>query len=341
VAADTDPDDYRLVMTEVRWSTHNVRQATIIANPGSSAGPAVTNLQPTTGSTSVTAPSTTSVGFTATTSVTPAAVNWSQDGDTKGDASGSGTGPWAFTWALGPATDTSGGAVDPSTVLDGSYLIGARAYDNVGTTGPSRSVTMSINRSIPRKVEGVAAGHNGSIVDVEWQPNPERDIIGYRAYRINGGSTQLVCSLTQATQCQDTSPPSVSTLYYYVVAVDRDTAGNPREGSSSSAAQIAVTQTNHPPNPPTKLLASTSSGTTILHWTAPLVQDPDVLLGDHIAFYRIYRDGSAYSNRYDRTGAGTDVTYTDTQTSGVQHTYYVTSVDTNLAESTLLGPVTK
>ena len=102
---------------------------------------------------------------------------------------------------------------------------------------------------------------------------------------------------------------------------------------------MPVTQTDNPPYPPTNLLASTSNGTTILRWTAPSPADPDP--GDSIAFYRIYRDGSAYANRFDRTGTGADVTYTDTQTGGEQHTYYVTAVDTQLAESTLLGPVTK
>ena len=49
----------------------------------------------------------------------------------------------------------------------------------------------------------------------------------------------------------------------------------------------------------------------------------------------------AYASRYDRTGTGADLTYTDTHPDGVTHTYYVTAVDTQLAESPLLGPVTK
>jgi len=100
-----------------------------------------------------------------------------------------------------------------------------------------------------------------------------------------------------------------------------------------------VTQADNPPFPPTDLLASTNNGTTILRWTAPSPEDPDP--GDSIAFYRIYRDGTVVANRYDRTGTGADVTYTDTQTDGIAHTYYVTAVDTQLAESPMLGPVTK
>jgi fibronectin type 3 domain-containing protein len=170
-------------------------------------------------------------------------------------------------------------------------------------------------------------------------PNPEHDIVGYQVYRrlTSGGTATLVCSLTQQTSCQDQSPPNQPTLYYYVVALDRDATGAQRLGALGD--DVTVTQTDHPPFAPTNLLASTSNGTTILRWTAASPADPDA--GDSIAFYRIYRDGSAYANRYDRTGTGADVTYTDTHPDGVSHTYYVTAVDTQLAESPLLGPVTK
>jgi fibronectin type 3 domain-containing protein len=217
-------------------------------------------------------------------------------------------------------------------------MIGAQAFDQFGVSGAQRTVTMTLNRSIPRKPTGVNAGRNNSVVEIEWQANPEHDIVGYRAYRrlASGGAATLVCPLAQQTSCQDQSPPSQATLYYYVVAVDRDNAGNQREGAIGD--DQPVTLTNLPPNAPTNLLASTNNGTTILRWTAPSPADPD---GDSIAFYRIYRDGSAYSNRYDRTGTGADLIYTDTQTAGVPHTYYVTAVDAQLAESPLLGPVTK
>jgi fibronectin type 3 domain-containing protein len=318
-----------------------VQQSALIANPGSAAGPAVTNLVPTTTSGGVTTIDSsytqTSVGFTATTSITPASVTWSRDGDTQGDASGSGT-AWTFTWPIGPATIPTQ-ALDPATVLDGTYNIGARAFDSFGVTGAARTVTMTLNRSIPRKPTGVAAGRNNLVVEIAWQANQEHDIVGYQVYRrlTSGGASTLVCPLTQQTSCQDQSPPNQANLYYYVVALDRDTAGAQRQGAPGD--EVTVTQTDNPPFAPTNLLASTSNGTTILRWTAASPADPDP--GDSIAFYRIYRDGSAYANRYDRTGTGANVTYTDTQPDGVQHTYYVTAVDTQLAESPLLGPVTK
>jgi hypothetical protein len=337
---DPDPEDYKRVVIQVGWNGHTVKQSTLIPNPGSAAGPAVTNLVPTStsGATAVgPSYSGTSVAFTATISVTPASVTWSRDGDTQGDASGSGT-SWNFTWPIGPATDPNQ-PLDPSTVLDGTYLLGAQAFDQFGVTGAQRTVTMTLNRSIPRKPTGVDAGRNNQVVEIDWQANPEHDITGYQVFRrlTPGGTATLVCPTTQKTSCIDPNPPNQASLYYYVVALDRDTSGNQRLGVPSNDA--TVTQSNNPPNPPIGLLASTNNGTTILRWTAPSPADPDP--GDSIAFYRIYRDGTTYADRYDRTATGSDLTYTDLQTDGVPHTYYVTAVDTQLAESTLLGPVTK
>jgi hypothetical protein len=340
-STDPDPEDYKRVVVQVRWNGHTVQQSALVANPGSAAGPAVTNLVPTTTSNGATtidsSYSATSVGFSATTSITPASVTWSRDGDTQGDASGSGT-AWTFQWPIGSATNPAQ-PLDPATVLDGTYNIGARAFDQFGVTGASRTITMTLNRSIPRKPTGVDAGRNNQVVEIAWQANPEHDIVGYQVYRrlTSGGAATLVCPLTQQTSCQDQSPPNQATLYYYVVALDRDNAGGQRLGALGDEA--TVMQTDQPPFPPTNLLASTSGGTTILRWTAASPVDPDT--GDTLGFYRIYRDGSAYANRYDRTGTGDDLTYTDTQTDGVPHTYYVTAVDSQLAESPLLGPVTK
>ena len=89
-----------------------------------------------------------------------------------------------------------------------------------------------------------------------------------------------------------------------------------------------------PPNPPTGLSATTlADGTTQLSWVAPAG-------GSAASFYRIYRDGVDYTNRLDSTGSATETTYVD-DPGGITHTYYVTAVSDNLAESTKTGPVTK
>ena len=87
-----------------------------------------------------------------------------------------------------------------------------------------------------------------------------------------------------------------------------------------------------PPKPPTGLSATTlADGTTRLSWSAPNGGST------RASFYRIYRDGIDYTNRLDTTG---ETTYDD-DPEGATHSYYVTSVSGDLAESTMVGPVTK
>jgi hypothetical protein len=217
-------------------------------------------------------------------------------------------------------------------------VVSARAINSYGVAGATRALTITLNRRQPYAPASVAGGRNGSVVEFEWAANKERDIAGYRVYRAPGAlqADVKVCDLTTTqTNCQDPSPPSGSPLSYYVVALDHDSAGSLREGDHS--ATVTVNNTNLAPNAPTNLLASPSNGNTVLAWTAATVSDAD---GDPVAFYRIYRDGQLYANRYDRT-AGAQTTYTDSNTGGTQHSYSVTAVDASLDESPILGPVTR
>jgi prepilin-type N-terminal cleavage/methylation domain-containing protein len=333
---DRSPDDYRLVTFDVTWTDGKVEgkahEQVLINNPGNAVGPAITALTHSGPSNDVVgSPDTLSLTFTATTSVTPAAVTWAVDGSEQGTASGSST-TWNFPWSIGD-------------LVDGAYLVSARAFDAEGRSGPSRSRTITLNRHLPDKARGLAAGRNGSIVDIEWLANRERDIVGYHVYRRAGSGTNLLISVVcpptpsattapTTTACYDPSPPDDPALIYTVRALDKDTSGI-REGDPSDP--VTVTQTNTAPNPPTSLVAALGPGGGVnLTWTAPATPDPD---GDPIAFFRIYRDGQAYVNRYDRTGSGTELTWTDPKGNG-SHSYSVTAVDPQLAESTIVGPVT-
>jgi hypothetical protein len=87
------------------------------------------------------------------------------------------------------------------------------------------------------------------------------------------------------------------------------------------------------PSAPTNLQGTANAdGSKALTWTAPSGGNP-------VAFYRIYRDGVEYTDRYDATG-DTSTSYTDPNPDGLQHSYWVTAVSTNLAESSYVGPVT-
>lgn len=343
---DTYPDDYKRIVTLVRWNrgggSRYALQSTTVPNPGSAAAPQMLSLTPTAG-TLVTSGS--SITFNAVTSRTPAAVAWSVDGNATGTATGAGTG-WTFSWNLG--TVSTGASPNSGEILDGAYVVSAKAFDAYGSFGQTKAQTITLNRRPPYAPGQFAGGRNPSgsggsgAVDFEWAPNKERDVVGYRVYRVPAtGSPVQVCpatagATTQATACEAADEPSTLSLNYYAVAYDRDTAGNLRAGDVSPT--ITVTSTNNPPLPPGTLSASTSNGNTVLTWGAS-AGDPDV--GDQVAFYRIYRDGKAYDNRYDRTGTGNELTYTDTNTNGVTHDYSVVAVDTQLAESTFSNTVTR
>jgi prepilin-type N-terminal cleavage/methylation domain-containing protein len=332
--SDPTPEDYKRIVVLVRWDRGTGRryalQSSTISNPGASSAPAVVTLT-TSAADPITSGST--AAFTATTNRAANNVAWSVDGTQRGAASGSGTN-WTFSWGLG--TVSAGSAPSAGEVLDGSYVVGAKAFDSYGAYGQTRSLTLRLNRRAPYAPTRFEAGRNGSAVDFEWSANAERDIKGYRVYRdpLVGADVQ-VCALTTATSCRDASPPAGS-LTYYVVAVDTTTAGALREGLQSAGDTVGVTNT--PPSPPSGLTASTSGANTILIWSAS-PGDPD--LGDSVDHYRIYRDGTTYEDRYDRTSTGSDLTFTDTKTNGLQHTYRVVAVDQNLAESTMIGPVTR
>jgi Tfp pilus assembly protein PilV len=336
---DHQPDDYKRVVTLVTWDrgtgTRYSLQSTTVPNPGSAAAPQVSVLSAssplnvTTGDT---------VAFSATTSRPAATVSWSVDGNAEGTASGAQTG-WTFNWALGDVS--SGSTPNPDEIQDGVYVVGAKAFDPFGVSGEARSLTISLNRRAPYQPTDFSGGRDvggsggSGVVDFEWNPNAARDIVGYRVYRVPAtGSPVQVCPATSgdtvnATSCQASGEPGDDQLTYYVVAVDHDPSGTLREGPASDSH--VVTLTNTAPAPASSLTATPDGeGNTVLQWAAS-PGDPDT--GDSVDFYRIYRDGTAYSNRYDRTGTGAELTYTDTNTGGVSHVYRVVAVDTQLAES--------
>jgi hypothetical protein len=182
---------------------------------------------------------------------------------------------------------------------------------------------------------------NFGTVEIEWTANSERDVIGYQVMR-QGESTPVCAIATQQlnTTCTDTSPPDGPLAIYYVYAYDKDPSGNLRASHASSP--LFVTEFNRPPHPPTGLtLARLSDGSVKLTWNRPDPQDPD--LGDSANFFRIYRDGKALVNRYDRyfdDTNGSTLTWTDTTAGASAQTYYVTTVDEHYAESEHVGPVT-
>ena len=149
-----------------------------------------------------------------TTSIKADSVRWYVDNVQKGTATGSNK-TWQFTWNL-------------NGVSDGTYQVRAQAYDRYGQTGAGYVVTIVLNRFAPAAPSNVVGGRNplwGNLVELEWAPNPERDVSGYEVYRVKGGAPStandtLVCSRVvsdaDATSCLDPAAPTGNQQYYVV-----------------------------------------------------------------------------------------------------------------------------
>ena len=367
-SADTDPDDYKRVIVDVRWSgtrgSQNARAVALLRSDGED-GPAVSCLAPTGKSCPlatpplITLPSTKSISFTATISGDATRLVWYVDGAFAGTVTPSG-GTAQFTWQLG--TVGSG-----SEVFDGTYEVSATAIDANGDSGTQGSVQVQVNRRAPVAPAGFLSGRdtvilgNGSIggVDVEWLPVPDKDVLYYRIYRDNGSGPVLVketsgtgvTSYTDRTvpanptawtaPCSDPRQAAASPLNYYVVAVDQS-GPSPREGART--ALIDVNSCNTPPvDPPTDALTLAPNPDGTLTLTGALPAAPgDADAGDKINAVRVYRWAGGGTPRasgdrveYQPVGSASTFNYTDPapRPGGVEQSYCFTNVDERLQES--------
>jgi type II secretory pathway pseudopilin PulG len=335
-AADPAPDDYKRVVVLVTWDRGSgdrfALQSETLPNPGLASAPSVVDLTaaPDSSEAAPIAAGTSTINFTARTTGKVASVAWYLDGTPKANAAQSTTTPdtWTFPWALQAVTTTPGAQPAAGEVLDGVYVVSAKAFDRYDQFGSAKARTVVLNRRQPFAPANFSGGRNlrRGIVEFEWSPNKERDIKTYRVYRDDAGGSTLVCD-TRQTSCQDTSPPSGSPLHYRAVAVDTAN-GALREGD---AATKDVLDTVVVPDPPQNLRLTSTDANGALHlaWDAPTTGGVD--------FYRIYRDGQRIDDRYDRT-SGT--TYTDTSPLPGTHDYYVTAVGSGFSESNFSNRLT-
>ena len=339
--ADRNPDDYKRVTVNVAWKSHGVdksiKQAGIVNNEASSAGPAVDfTSQTPTGTEIKTDPNRIRFGVQADSDAV--AIRFAVDGvlvDTANSASAT------FDWDI-----STGGTHVP----DGTYVVSVTALDKDGVPGPTRSRTIRLNRDVAAAPQDVFGGWNPrigftdvhDIVEIQWGRNVEPDVTGYRVYRKLATGWDLVpgcdyATVTTQTECRDMNPPSGATIDYYVVALDEDPFGGaPREGQPSSV--LTAFRANTQPNQPASLTATQDGEDVVLSWPdAPAVVPP--YSGSNVIFYRVYRDGIKIGDRIARTGQESLTAYRDSGAAAGGHTYYVTSVDENFSESAPLGPV--
>jgi prepilin-type N-terminal cleavage/methylation domain-containing protein len=341
VTGDRNGDDFRRVTFDITWknrsTAHTITQTATIVNPAGGLGPRITDfyLDPA----HTIGPGETTAEFLVDTTYA-AAVHWNaDDGESLGDATvdNAAQTEWSITWQLGQGgVEGAAGAI-----YDGTYSVIAQAFDDRDIPGDSRVATVVINRSAPFAPKGFSGGHDDRVtdwVDLDWAPNPERDIEGYRVYRINAdGTKERVCPDSSAGAagyiepdiqfCADFAPPNTA-VDYQVVALDKDLSGDLREGTPTT---LTVDAPGPWPAEPVITGVSTVDNHPHITWDPPATGSVD--------FYRVYRDGAAYNDRVGRVPATSpSLEFEDSQVTGGTHTYYVTAVGSNYNESDEAGP---
>jgi prepilin-type N-terminal cleavage/methylation domain-containing protein len=339
---DSNGEDFRRTTFTISWTQRggtpvSVTQSTLVVNPSGGLGPRIVSYSP------ITATVTTNVSsFTINWTTTPATtLRWNVDDGVSG---GSSTGSTSFqtVWDIG----TSGSG---SEILDGNYDISAQAYDDRDIAGEAKRAQVFINRRVPYAPPAFDGGHDtrvGDWVDLQWSPNRERDIRGYRVFwagangNVGDGDDAQVCPAPNVTaplgptttSCTDLAPPAGPTKYY-VVAVDTDNSATPQLRNGDRRALTIGAPGSRPSPPSGPLSVATVNNQPKLTWSAPASGSP--------SFYRVYRDGTAvgYADRYGRT-SGNGTSFVDDNSGGVSHNYWVTTVDSSYNESDPLGPVT-
>ncbi|HWW90422.1 MAG TPA: hypothetical protein VNY35_06550 [Solirubrobacteraceae bacterium] len=347
---DLQPEDLKRITAVVTWTargrTPEVRQVQTVSSAGATPGLNAINLHlesPFVSTSPVieTEPVSGSLTFAVSSPTGTTAMRWSLEGIAQSTAPTLKEGTtWTFSWPIpNPA------------VSDGTYTVAVQSIDKLGVLGPPVSIPVTLIRNVPVAVSGIKGGFNKvnvagvstKVVDLQWQPNAERNIIGYRVYRpggILGSETGLACpgslsTLSTTTSCIDFASPeyTASNLTYKVVALYRNVKGEVAEGSPGLRTILGGPPP--PPNPPPEKpepglqLTHNAEGAAVLTWNAPSGGEP-------VIFYRIYRGSTNYTSRYNEA-TGTE--FIDTN-AAEPHTYWVTAVDANLTESTFSVSVT-
>jgi prepilin-type N-terminal cleavage/methylation domain-containing protein len=347
VAAGTDdrnPDDYKRVTVNVEWTsrgvTKSIKQAGVVNNEASTAGPALEILSQTPATPGGELNSNTSpIQFEVQADPDAVAIRFAVDGVLQGSTSST---HHTFDWVI----DT------PSIhVPDGTYVVSFTAFDAEDTPGPTRSRTIRLNRDVPGAPQDVFGGFNPrigfptnlDIVEIQWARNNEPDVKGYRVYRESASTPAEVvpgcdyATVTSQQDCIDTNPPADVSIKYWVVAVDENPfTGGVREGEKS--APVTAVRATTQPNQPASLTATQDGADIVLTWPDAVPVTPPYS-GSDVIFYRVYADGKKLADRIARTGQESLTSYRHVDGAASNHQYWVSSVDENFSESVPLGPV--
>ena len=234
----------------------------------------------------------------------------------------------ALIGCMPPFTSTVTMPASTNQMIFSAYL------KNAGTVNCSIGVQVYKNGSILSG--GVAgSGYGGSpasfvIPAGQTQPTLVTQNLSTTAQTFVAGDQLSILIAGFATNSSKNGNVCTSTTLYYNSTAHPVTTTLPLSASGGGGATLPQ------PAPPTGLtLTSNADGTKTLTWNAPTgTPAPD--------FYRIYRDGQKYTNRIDTAGdtGQAQIQWTDTNTGGTSHTYYVTTAAATLAESATMASVT-
>ena len=354
---DSRPADYKRLTSTITWrddsGTQTLKKSDVIA--GSYRGPSVNSMTTSTASPFTYSGGPSTISFDVTTTPGTSTVKWTLDGNETGTAAGSGT-AWTVNWALGTPTGSAPCNPAGTGTVDGTYIVGADAYDSQGLSENGKASTMQINRCPPLPPTGVEGGNTklwtGS--ELQWDPSPEEDVIGYYVYSSAAATgpwtqVQLTAPLVDPSQpdcggagadglVKDancvTSAVVGQKKYFAVRAVDTAPDGTRRTGGLS--AVVTFDPANNAPGKPG--VGVDNAFPYSLKWGGKAVSDPPP--ADYNDFYYIYRDtNGGRPDRYDsiENVSGT-VYWTDPDPGTGSHTYWVTAVDNHLAESAFHSP---
>ncbi len=360
--------DIKQVSATVSWATfqgltHHVTETTAVSAAGLDPGLIASSLALAAsqqGAAGISGPATapgvtstaiTSMQFQVTAPTGTTAIVWTLNGGKQstwnGSAPASGT-----TWTSAPWT--------LSGLSDGTYTVGAQAEDASGVVGPPVTMTVRLIRNVPSAPSVTGYGFNPNVMvagqptfgaDLQWAANPEMNVVGYRIYKSGVGKicetstiafsancgANAYCSTP--TACVDLAASS-SNPTYTVTALYYNATNTLQEGNPTSVTLASGTPVPPPPVPQVSMSVVTEpDDTAILTWSPPSGGTP-------VSFYRIYRGGDNYSNRYDTVPASScsaTCTYHDTNRT-TPNSYWVTAVGgttpgSNMAESAATGPV--
>jgi prepilin-type N-terminal cleavage/methylation domain-containing protein len=339
-STDNNGDDYRKLDITIAWrGGQQVKLIANVVNPSGGLGPRIVDWSPKSDLEKITLAATTSLRFDVTTTATARTLRWdADDGQPRRELTNvSGSSAWWFTWELGTVGDYS--CATPATwLLDSqAYSVSFQAYDGLGVPGDYRTQVVALDRSDPFPVCDVAGGRNpqhGGVIDLQWRPSPETDVVSYSVWREKNGTEEqdrLVCDAVTKPECADTVPIANGSAATYYVRARQGNARGVIDGSPVGLSLPDAVPNEAPASPGSVELSYDPDAVPTVSWSPS---------ADSVVFYRIYRDGNLIKDRYASTIDGAADRFVDNSAAGeTNHTYYVSAVDDQFAESEIVPAV--